>query len=765
MATHYRTCPFCEATCGLAIETEGREVVSVRGDADDVFSGGFICPKAFGVKQLHEDPDRLTTPLVRRDGELVEASWDEAFEEIDRRLSPILAEHGRNAVAVYLGNPNAHNLAGLTHGPALLKVLGSQQLYSASTVDQMPKQVAAGLMFGTGLSVPVPDVDRCDHLLILGANPLVSNGSLLTAPNMRGRLRGIRERGGKVVVVDPRRTRTAEEADEHHFIRPGADALLLAAIACTLVEEELADPGRVADHLNGLDELRDLVREFPPEAVADVCGIEAGEIRRMARELAAAERAAVYGRIGTCTQELGTHASWLVDVLNVLTGNLDSEGGAMFTLAAAGQRNSSGPGGSGRGVRFGRWASRVRGLPEFFGELPVSALAEEIDTPASNGDSGPVRALITVAGNPLVSTPNSGRLASAVESLDFMLSIDIYVNETTRQADVILPAPEPLEKSHYDVALYQLAARNVANYSPAVFEREGPAEWEIFMRLAGSVAGEGPNGDVAAFDDMVIQTLIQREVGIEGSPVAGREPAELLQALEPRRGPDRVLDFMLRVGPYGDGFGADPDGLTLDVLERSPHGLDLGPLAPRVPDVLRTASGKIELAPEPIVADIDRMRDALGRERNGGLLLVGRRQLRSNNSWMHNLPALVKGKESCTLHIHPNDAERLGLGDGGRALVRSAAGSLEAQVEVTDGIMPGVVSIPHGWGHDAAGVRMSVASEHAGVNSNVLSDESVVEALSGNAVLNGIPVEVAPAVDGALDGREHRPAAVAADHV
>jgi anaerobic selenocysteine-containing dehydrogenase len=581
---------------------------------------------------------------------------------------------------------------------------------------------------------------------------------------MRGRLRGIRERGGKVVVVDPRRTRTAEEADEHHFIRPGADALLLAAIACTLVEEGLADPGPVAEHLNGLDELRDLVREFPPEAVADVCGIEAGEIRRMARELAAADRAAVYGRIGTCTQELGTHASWLVDVLNVLTGNLDSEGGAMFTLAAAGQRNSSGPGGSGRGVRFGRWASRVRGLPEFFGELPVSALAEEIDTPASNGD-GPVRALITVAGNPLVSTPNSGRLASAVEGLDFMLSIDIYVNETTRQADVILPAPEPLEKSHYDVALYQLAARNVANYSPAVFEREGPAEWEIFMRLAGIVAGEGPNGDVAAFDDMVIRTLIQREIGIEGSPVAGRDPAELLEALEPRRGPDRVLDFMLRVGPYGDGFGADPDGLTLDVLERSPHGLDLGPLAPRVPDVLRTASGKIELAPEPVVADIDRMRDALVRERNGGLLLVGRRQLRSNNSWMHNLPALVKGKESCTLHIHPDDAERLGLGDGGRAVVSSAAGSLEAQVEVTDGIMPGVVSIPHGWGHDAAGVRMSVASAHAGVNSNVLSDESVVEALSGNAVLNGIPVEVAPAVDGALDGREHRPAAVAADHV
>jgi anaerobic selenocysteine-containing dehydrogenase len=753
MATHYRTCPFCEATCGLEIETEGREVVSVRGDKEDVFSRGFICPKAFGIKQLHEDPDRLTTPLIRRDGELVEASWDEAFEEIDRRLSPILSEHGKNAVAVYLGNPNAHNLSAITHGPAWLRVLGTQNLYSASTVDQMPKQVSSGHMFGTMLSVPIPDVDRCGHLLLLGANPLVSNGSLLTAPNMRGRLRAIRERGGKVVVIDPRRTRTAEEADEHHFIRPGTDALLLAAMACTIVEEGLDDPGALAEHVNGLDQVRALVRDFPPETVAGACGIEAGEIRRMARELAAAERAAVYARIGTCTQEFGTHASWLVDVLNVLTGNLDREGGALFTRAAAGQRNSAGAGGSGRGVRFGRWQSRVRGLDEYFGELPVSVLAEEIETP---GD-GQVRALITAAGNPIVSTPNSERLESAVEGLDFMLSIDIYVNETTRHADVILPAPEPLEKSHYDVAFYQLSTRNIANFSPAVFDRQGPAEWEIYMRIAGIIAGQGPNGDVAAFDEMVIQTLIQREVGNEASPVAGRDPAELLEALEPRSGPERVLDFLLRTGPYGDGFGSDPEGLTLDVLEQNPHGIDLGPLAPRIPEALRTPSGKVELAPEAIVADMDRLRAALGRERNGGMVLIGRRQLRSNNSWMHNLPALVKGKESCTLHIHPDDAERLGLGDGGMAVIRSAAGSLAAPVEVTEDIMPGVVSIPHGWGHDATGVRMSVASAHAGVNSNVLADESQVEPLSGNAVLNGIPVE--------LDRLEHGAAAVAADDV
>src|ERR687897_62375 len=407
MALNYRTCPFCEATCGLEIETDGHEVVSVRGDADDVFSRGFICPKAYGIKQLHDDPDRLTAPLVRRNGELVEATLDEAFEEIDRRLAPILAEHGRNAVAVYIGNPNAHNLSALLYGPAWLRALGTQNLYSASTLDQMPKQVSAGLMFGTMLSIPVPDVDRCRHLLLLGANPLVSNGSLLTAPDMRGRLRAIRERGGKVVVVDPRRTRTAEEADEHHYIQPGTDALLLAAMACTIVEEGLEAPGALTEHLNGLDEVRTLVRDFAPEAVAGACGIEAGEIRRMARELAAAERGAVYARIGTCTQEFGTHASWLVDVLNVLTGNLDREVGALFPRAAVGQRTSTGPGGGGRGVRLGRWTSRVRGLPEYYGELPVSVLAEEIDTPGE----GQVRALVTIAGNPLLSTPNSERLA------------------------------------------------------------------------------------------------------------------------------------------------------------------------------------------------------------------------------------------------------------------------------------------------------------------------------------------------------------------
>ncbi|MFL5871154.1 MAG: molybdopterin-dependent oxidoreductase [Solirubrobacterales bacterium] len=739
---HYRTCPFCEATCGLEVTLRGTDVVSVRGDDADVFSHGFLCPKSQGLKQLHDDPDRLTRPLVRRDGELVEASWEEAFAAVDEGLTRVLEAGGRDAVAVYLGNPSAHSLGPMIYGPALVRALGTKNIYSASTVDQMPKQVAVGLMFGAGLSVPVPDVDRTDYLLILGANPLVSNGSLLTAPDMRGRIRAIRERGGKVVVIDPRRSRTAREASEHHFIRPGTDALLLFAIVNTLLDEGLADPGALAEHANGADRVTELAEPFTPEAVAAHCGIAAEQIRAIARELAAAERAAVYARIGTTTQRFGTLASWLVDVVNYLTGNLDGEGGAMFPLAAVGQRNSAGSGPTGKGVTTGRWTSRVSGRPEVFGELPVVGLAEEITTPGE----GQVRALVTVAGNPVVSTPDAGALEAAVSELDFMVSLDIYVNETTRHADVILPAPEPLAKSHYDFALYQLAVRSIANYSPPALDPEPdqPQEWETMLRLAAIAAGQGADADIGAWDELVVRTLIGREVAIPGSRLEGRDVDELFAELPDRRGPERVLDFMLRAGPFGDGFGADPDGLTLAKLEAEPHGIDLGPMRPRIPGVLRTLSGKIELAPEAIVADIPRLEAELAAGGNGHMVLIGRRQLRSNNSWMHNLPALVKGKDRCTLQVHPDDAERLGLADGGAARVTSASGELVAPVEVTEEIMPGVVSIPHGWGHDVAGVRMSVAADHPGVNSNLLAPVEV-DAPSGNAVLNGIPVEVVAA--------------------
>ena len=743
--THFGTCPLCEATCGLEITHDGTEVLKARGDADDVFSHGFICPKGASIGELHSDTDRLTTPLIRRDGELVEASWDEALALIDERLGSILAAGDRDATAIYLGNPNAHTLDGLIHLRALVKALGTRNIFSATSVDQLPKQIASALMFGAGLSIAIPDIDRTDHMLILGANPLASNGSLMTAPDFRGRLRAIQDRGGRVIVVDPRRSRTAEVADEHHFIRPGRDAHLLAAIVRVLLEEGLADPGTLREHLSGLDELEPALAAFTPEAVASTCGIGAAEIRRIARELAAAERAVVYARIGTTTQEFGTLASWLVDVINAITGNLDREGGAMFPLSAAAQTNSTGEPGRGRGFTLGRWSSRVRGLGESFGELPVACLAEEIETDGP----GRVRAMITVAGNPLVSTPNSGRLRAAFESLELMVSVDAYVNETSAMADVVLPVPSALARPHYDLAFYQLSIRNIANFTPPMTASDVPPEWRTLLRLAAIAAGQGADADVDAFDDLVALEAARRETVTAGSPAEGMEPADVVAALGDRRGPERVLDLMLRCGPYGAGIEpgtgrGEAPGLSLDLLEQHPHGIDLGPLKPRLPGMLRTASGKVELAPPAILADLERLEGAMATDA-GGMVLIGRRQLRSNNSWMHNLPHLVRGKQRCTMHVSPADAARLGLTDGGTAAVSSRAGSVLVPVEVTDSIMDGVVSIPHGWGHDADGVRLEVAGANAGVNSNLLSDENLLDALSGNAVLNGVPVEVAPA--------------------
>ncbi|TMB55257.1 MAG: molybdopterin oxidoreductase family protein [Deltaproteobacteria bacterium] len=740
--TSYRVCPLCEATCGLEIRTRGREVIGIRGDDDDVFSRGFICPKAYALKELDADPDRLRAPLVRRNGTLEPATWDEAFAEIERRLGAVIRERGRDAVAVYLGNPSVHSLALSLYGAVFVRALGTKNVFSASTVDQMPKQVAVGLMFGTMLSTPVPDLDRTDYLLMLGANPFVSNGSLMTAPDVPGRLRAIRQRGGRVVVVDPRRTRTATEASEHHFIRPGTDAYFLFAIVHTLFAEGLVRLGRLAEHTVGVERVEALARPFAPEVVARRCGIDAATIRRLARELATTERAAVYGRIGTCTQEFGTLASWLVDVINLLTGHLDELGGAMFTRAATGSPHTRGTPGKGKGVRLGRRRSRVREAPEVYGELPCACLAEEIETP---GD-GQIRALVTVAGNPVLSTPNGERLDRALDTLEFMVSLDIYVNETTRHADVVLPGLSPLEQSHYDVILRQLAIRNVATYSPATFEppADQVPEWRTLLRLAAIAAGQGDGADVDALDDFVVAQRVEQDVAAPASPIHGRNPAEILAALAPRRGPERLLDLMLRTGPYGDAFGAKSDGLTLAHLEARPHGIDLGPLEPRIPEVLRTPSGKIELAPEPIVADVERLRAALddGASANGKMVLIGRRDLRSNNSWMHNLHVLVKGNPRCTAQMNPADAARLGIADGDVTRVTSRVGTIELPAEVTDTVMPGVVSIPHGWGHDLRGVRLKVAAEHAGANSNRLADELALDPLSGNAVLNGLPVAV-----------------------
>jgi len=736
----FRTCPLCEATCGLRIETENGRVTGIRGDVDDPFSKGFICPKGSTLGALHDDPDRLRRPLVRRNGKHVEVTWEEAFAEVTRRLTALVAPHGPEAVAVYIGNPNAHNFANTLAIRPLVRALRTRNIYSASTVDQMPKHVACGLLYGHPFAIPVPDLDRTDFLLLLGANPLESNGSLATAPDWPGRLEAIRRRGGRVVVVDPRRTRTAERADLHVPIRPGTDAALLAGIAHTLCAEGLAAPGALADGVTGIGLVEGAVAGFTPERVASFTGVPAGTVVSLARELAAAPTAVVYGRIGTHTTAYGTLAAWLVDVLNVLTGNLDRPGGAMFPHAAHERLRRPA-----RTFRTGRWHSRVRGLPESLGELPVATLADEIETP---GD-GQVRALLTIAGNPALTTPDAGRLDGLLAGLELMISVDPYVNATTRHADVILPPPSVLEKSHYDLAFTALSVRNVSDFSAAVFGREpgSPSEFEILIRLAAIAAGPGAEADPdpAALATATLAAEIAKAVDDPTSPIHGRDAAEIERALGDRPVEERLLDLMLRTGHRGDGFGARPDGISLGMLERHPHGIDLGPLEPRLPDALATESGKVELAPPSLIADLTRLERALDATAAGGMVLVGRRQLRTANSWTQNVPVLVRGKDSCVAQLHPDDAGRFGLVDGATARVSSAAGSIEIPVVLTDAIMPGVVCIPYGWGHGLPGTRQAVAAGHAGVNVNVLTDASVVDPLSGNAVLNGIPVTIIPA--------------------
>ena len=739
--TAFRTCPLCEAGCGLEITVRNEQVVRIRGDQADTFSGGFICPKGSTLKQLHEDPDRLRHPLVKRDGVHVEVTWTQAWAEVESRLLDVIDRHGRESIAVYLGNPTAHSLSAMMFNRVLLQGLGTRQRYSASTVDQMPRQVAAGYVFGTPVSVPVPDLDRTDYLVIMGGNPYASNGSLCTAPDFPGRIEAMRARGGTLVVIDPRRSRTAEEADRWLPIRPGTDAMLLAALVNVLAAEGLADPGaHVAAHLNGVDAVIAACAEFTPERVEAATGISAQDTRRLARELAAAPSASIYGRIGTTTTEFGTTASWLIDVVNTLTGNLDRVGGAMFPLPVAGGATTRGKRGSGAGFRTGRGVSRVRQYPEVMGEYPVGALAEEITTP---GD-GQVRALVTVAGNPVLSTPNNGQLDVALDDLEFMVSVDIYLNETTRHADVILPPPSQLQRDHYDLLLLQFAIRNVANYSEAVLPRgDGePDEWEILAKLALIAQGLGAGADPSLADDAAIAGLVASGVKDPSSPISGRDSDEILALLAGETGPARMLDFMLQTGPFGAAFDSSSQGASLGLLRANPHGVDFGALAPRIPEVLRTPSGRVELAPAELLADLPRLLTAVDERAEPSMVLVGRRHLRSNNSWMHNIEVLVKGKPRCTLHVHPDDADRLGLVDGASARITSRVGTVDAPVEITDAIRPGVVSLPHGWGHGRPGTRLRVAAERAGVNSNVLADPEAMDPLSGTAVLNGIPVDV-----------------------
>jgi len=737
--TVFRTCPLCEATCGLAITLSGKNVTVIRGDIDDPFSRGYICPKGASLARLHEDPDRLRRPMIRRGDQWSEVSWETAFEEVEKGLSSVKKEHGQDAVAVYTGNPITHTIARVVF-PPLLRAIKSKNTYSSSTVDQMPKQMVCGFMYGDPDTISIPDIDRTGYLLMIGANPLASNGSLCTAPDFPGRLRAIKERGGKIVVIDPRKTPTAEMSSEHHFIRPGTDALLLFAMIRTLFENNRVNTGNLPVRQEDINTVRELSEEFAPEKVAPVCGITAEVIRRLAAEFAGAESAVAYGRMGASTVLFGGLTNWLVEVLNILTGNFDRPGGLMFTTPAIPLKKKI-PGG--KGFRVGRWKSRVMGLPEVLGELPVATLATEIETPGE----GQIRSMICVTANPVISIPNSSRIDKALSSLDFMVSVDFYLNETSRRANVILPPSTPLSQGHYDFIFNLFSVRNNAKYSSPVMPMESGemSFWEIITRLTLIASEKGASADPAVMDEIVIRQMIEEEINLPGSSIYGRSADEILEALKPLKGTERIIDFKLRTGHYGKGFGGNNDGLTLKKLLDNPHGIDLGPLMPCIAEILSTPSAKIELAPSYITADVPRLAAFLNGKHPGDFLLIGRRDLRSNNSWMHNIQVLVSGKTRCTLQIHPDDADRMNIKNGDNVSIKNKVGSIIAVAELTDVMMPGVVSLPHGWGHDLEGISMQVAQAYAGVNSNIIADETQFDILSGNSVLNGIPVHISAA--------------------
>lgn len=712
MSVHYRACNLCEASCGLQITVEGNRIIDIRGDADDPMSRGYVCPKGVALADLHTDPDRLRHPLRKReDGGWEPISWNAAFDLVAERLLDIRRRHGDDAIGMYLGNPITHGWAPVTLIPLLLKALGTRHRYSAASVDQQPQHLLSYLLFGSPLLLPVPDIDHTDHLLVIGANPVVSNGSIMTAPDVRRRLRALRERGGRLIVIDPRRTETADMADEHHFIEPGCDLLLLAAMVNTLFAEDLVALGSAEAYVDGVGAVREMVAPFTPEVVANRTGIDADTIRRLTRDFAAAPTAAAYARLGVCQTEFGTTAYWLVHALNILTGRLDARGGWMFALPAfdlpvIGAKTTD-------LIGYDRWRSRVRGIPEFAAEFPSITLADEILTPGE----GQLRAMILYAGNPVLTVPDGRRMDTALDELEFCVAVDFYLNESTRHADVILPPTAVLEREEFDVVFGAVSVHNHVRFGEQVLQ---------------------PEPDTRNDSDILLELVWRIEAERNG-----RRRARLTHRLRRSFFPRRFVDAALRIGPWGLRKGRH--ALSLAKIRRHIHGVDLGPLEPQLPKRLMTSDQRIQLDHPVVVADWPRVRtliDSAGDEDR--LRLIGRRHLRSNNSWMHNFPRLLGGSNHCALLMHPDDAQRLGHANGGEVTVESAVGSIEAEIEITDAVMPGVVCLPHGWGHSREGSRWRTAESTTGSSVNDITDSSRFDPLSGNAAVTGVPVTVLP---------------------
>lgn len=698
VSTHHRTCNLCEAMCGLEIKTEGRKILSIKGDKADPFSKGFICPKAVALQDIYHDPDRLKKPLKRTGDTWEEISWEAAFDLVEQNLKKVQQEYGRDSVGIYQGNPNVHNLGAMLFSGDFVRAIRTKNRYSATSVDQLPHHLAAQNMMGHYLFIPVPDIDRTLYFLVLGANPIASNGSLMTAAGMPKRIKSLQKRGGKMVVIDPRRTETAEKSDQHVFIRPGTDVYFLAALVNELVATK--KNAVLPDWITGQDQLSALFERFTPEVAAELTGIDAGTVRQIAADFAAAKSAVCYGRMGVSVQEHGALCQWLINLINVITGNMDHPGGAMFPKPAVDVVRGLSP--KSTEHRYNRWQSRVSGLPETGGELPVAALAEEILTEGQ----GQIKAFICSAGNPVLSTPNGTKLEEALEKLDFMVSIDIYLNETSRFADVILPTATGLECDHYDLVFHNLAVQDTAKYSPALFPKSEGAkyDWEVFKELTKRMKPK--------------RTLQDRAYDLVATPTF-------------------LLNQGLKRGPYD---------LTLKKLKAAPHGIDLGPLKPCLPQKLFTKDKKLNLLPAMMVEGLNNL-TLESKQTNGfDLSLISRRDLRSNNSWMHNAERLVKGPKRCTLLIHPQDAEQRNIEPKSQVTVTSSVGAVTLEVEVSDQMAPGVVCMPHGWGHHRKGTRWRTAEAHAGVSINDLTDQKLIDVISGNAALSGVPVKVEKSV-------------------
>jgi anaerobic selenocysteine-containing dehydrogenase len=674
--------------CGIEVRHQDKQVLSIRPDKQDPFSLGHICPKAVAMQDYYKDTDRLKTPIKKTESGWQQISWEQAFEEIGSKIREIQTQHGKNSVATYLGNPNAHNFGNAIFLPPFFKALGSNNRYSSASADQLPHHVAANSMFGSGMAISVPDINRTDFILMIGANPMVSNGSMMTAAGMPKRIKALQKRGGKMVVVDPRRTETAKIAEQHLFIKPEQDGLLLLAMIHTVINESLVELRHLENLIVGYQTIVDVTAEFTPESVADSVGISASEIRQLTHDFASAKSAVCYSRMGASTQSFGGVCQWTTLVLNIITGNFDREGGAMFPQPAfdlLARVNPSKPN------SYGRYQSRVRGLPYYNNEFPVATLADEIQT---EGD-GQIKALFTIAGNPVLSAPNGDRLDQAFEELEYMVAVDIYLNETTKHADIILPSTTGLEVAHYDIFFNSFAVSNTVKFSTPTFEKQEDQkhDWQILKALSSCLTGLPDDGSTA----------------------------------------EMILDMTLKASSYKD--------LSLQKLIDNPHGIDLGPLQACAQQRIKTVDGKIHLAPQLFLDDLPRLKKFNQHsDSKFPFKMIGRRLVRSHNTWTHNSYRLIKGKNQVTLQINPKDAERLNIENGEMVRVKSKTGEVQIQTQLDKNIMPGVVSIPQGWGHNHKNTQMNTAAKQPGVSINSLTDDTRIDKLTGNAAFNGTPV-------------------------